>query len=200
MTKTFLFLLFVAGSIAAQAGNPGDPLKVKVEESSIAWTGRKVTGQHHGNIAIKEGTLNIKDRILLGGSFTIDMTSITDLDQEGSGKTRLENHLKSDDFFGVQTYPTATLVITQAAPLGSGVFAITADLTIKGIIHPVNFDALLKFEPNNIIATADIKVDRSLYNVRYGSGKFFENLGDKVIYDEFELAVKLVITDDSIQK
>ncbi len=198
MTKSFLFILFIAGSIAAQAGNPGDVnlLKVKVDESTIAWTGRKVTGQHNGTLAIKEGTLNMEDGVLLGGSFTIDMTSITVLDQEGGGKTKLEGHLKSDDFFGVQTYPTATLVVTEANLKGSGLYSITADLTIKGITHPIIFDAVLKHESNQIVATADIKVDRSLYNVRYGSGKFFENLGDKTIYDEFDLAVKLVATND----
>lgn len=194
MTTSFLFILMTAGSIAAQALNSGNGnlLNVKADESTIAWTGRKVTGQHNGSITIKEGTLNIKDGLLLGGSVTIDMTSITVLDQEGSGKTKLEGHLKSDDFFGVQTYPTATLNITNAVSKGSGQYNITADLTIKGITHPVNFVAVLKSESKNMVATANIKVDRSLYNVRYGSGKFFDDLGDKTIYDEFELDVKLV--------
>jgi len=198
MNKVFLFILLIGGSVAAQAVIPGDGnlLKVKVDESTIAWTGRKVTGQHNGTITIKEGTLNMKDGLLLGGSFTMDMTSITVLDQEGGGKTKLEGHLKSDDFFGVQTYPSATLVITKATSKGSGEYAITADLTIKGITNPVNFEVMLKLESNRIIATADIKVDRSLYNVRYGSGKFFEDLGDKTIYDEFDLAIKLVTTDN----
>lgn len=194
MRKSFLFILMAAGSAVALASNPGNDnlLKVKADESTVAWTGKKVTGQHNGSIAIKEGTLNIKDGLLLGGSVTIDMTSIAVLDQEGQGKSKLEGHLKSDDFFSVQTYPTASLNITNAVAKGSGQYNITADLTIKGITHPVNFDAVLKSESKNMVASAVIIVDRSLYNVRYGSGKFFDNLGDKAIYDEFELNVKLV--------
>lgn len=100
MTKLFFALLLIAGSITAQAGNPenGTPYKVKTDESAIAWTGHKVTGQHNGTIAIKDGSLNINDGILSGGSFTIDMTTISALDQQGEGKTKLEGHLKSDDF------------------------------------------------------------------------------------------------------
>lgn len=194
MTKLLFALLLIAGSITAQAGNPenGTPYKVKADQSNIAWTGHKVTGQHNGTIAIKDGSLNINDGILSGGSFTIDMTTISDLDQQGEGKTKLEGHLKSDDFFGVATYPTATLKITKATAKGNGQYNITADLTIKGITNPVTFDASLKTESNQLTATADIKVDRTLYNIRYGSGKFFDNLGDKAIYDEFDLNVKLV--------
>ncbi|MEP6793707.1 MAG: YceI family protein [Saprospiraceae bacterium] len=194
MTKLFFALLLIAGSITAQAGNPenGTPYKVKADQSVIAWTGHKVTGQHNGTIAIKDGTLNINDGILSGGSFTIDMTSISDLDQQGEGKTKLEGHLKSDDFFGVATYPTASFKITKTTAKGNGQYNITADLTIKGITNPVTFDATLKTVSNQVTATADIKVDRTLYNIRYGSGKFFDNLGDKAIYDEFDLNVKLV--------
>lgn len=194
MTKLFFSLLLIAGSISAQAGNPenGTPYKVKADQSVIAWTGHKVTGEHNGTIAVKDGTLIVNDGILSGGSFTIDMTSITDLDQEGQGKTKLEGHLKSDDFFGVATYPIATLTITKTNAKGNGQYSITADLTIKGITNPVTFDATLKTEAKQITATADIKVDRTLYNVRYGSNKFFDNLGDKAIYDEFDLNVKLV--------
>ncbi len=196
MTKLFFALLLIAGSITAQAGNPdkGVQYTVKADQSVLAWTGHKVTGEHNGTIGIKDGSLIVNDGILSGGEFTIDMTTITDLDQEGQGKTKLEGHLKSDDFFGVATYPTANLKITKALAKGNGQYSITADLTIKGITNPVTFDATIKTEAKQITATADIKVDRTLYNVRYGSGKFFDNLGDKAIYDEFDLKVKLVAT------
>jgi len=194
MNKLFLFILFVSGFATAHAVNPvtGNPLKIKVDESTIAWVGHKVTGEHNGTIGIKDGSLTINDGMLAGGTITIDMTTITDLDQQGAGKTKLENHLKSDDFFGVETYPTATLTITKVNTAGNGKYTITADLTIKGITNPVTFDALVKNDTKQITATADIKVDRTLYNVRYGSGKFFDNLGDKAIYDVFDLNVKLV--------
>ena len=194
MSKLILSLLFSASFIVAQAGNPdqGNIVKVNTTESTIAWTAKKVTGKHNGTITIKEGHLDINDGFLTGGSFVIDMTSITVTDLQGGGKAKLEGHLKSDDFFGVETFPTATLVITEAKAKGDGNYDIKADLTIKGITNPIEFSAIVKTDGNLIKATADIKVDRTLYNIRYGSDKFFNDLGDSMIYDEFELAVRLV--------
>jgi len=193
MIKLFLSILIVAGSFTAYAGNPGkEVLKVKADQSSVNWTAYKVTGKHNGSVAVKDGSLNVKDGLLLGGSLTMDMTSITVLDQQGGGKTKLEGHLKSDDFFGVENHPTATLVIKKAEAKGSGLYTVTADLTIKGITHPITFDAVVKHEPKLLVATADLKVDRTLYDIRYGSNKFYDDLGDKAIYDEFDLSVKIV--------
>ena len=194
MNKLFYSLLFVAFAIAAHAGNPGEgvTLKVKTAESTIGWTGKKVTGKHHGTIDIKEGAINLSDGVLTGGSFVIDMTSITVSDLTGNSKGKLEGHLKSDDFFGVEIFPTATLVVTEAIAKGDHQYDIKANLTIKGITNPVQFAAIVKPEGGKIKATANIIVDRTLYNVRYGSGKFFEDLGDSTISDEFELNVNLV--------
>jgi polyisoprenoid-binding protein YceI len=125
---------------------------------------------------------------LSGGTFVIDMTSITNTDMSGNMADKLVGHLKSDDFFGVATYPTSTLVITKVEGAENGQYKVTADLSIKGKTHPVTF--VTKNEGDTFMA--DIKVDRTLYDVRYGSGKFFEGLGDKMIYDNFELSVTLV--------
>jgi len=194
MSKLIFSLLFTASFVAAHAGNPdqGNTVKVNTTASTIVWTAKKVTGKHNGTVTIKEGHLDINDGVLTGGSFVIDMTSITVTDLQGGGKAKLEGHLKSDDFFSVETFPTATLVITEAQAKGDGNYDIKADLTIKGITNPIQFSAVVKPEGNLIKATADIKVDRTLYDVRYGSGKFFSNLGDNMINDEFELAVSLV--------
>ncbi len=196
MNKLFLFVLFIAGSFALRAGNPGDSdqFKVNTSTSVVAWTAHKVTGKHNGTVSIKEGVLNMKDGIFTGGSFTMDMATIQDLDQTGEGKAKLEGHLKSDDFFSVSTFPTATLATTKAISQGDGVYTITADLTIKGITNPVTFDAIVTNQPNQVNASADIKVDRTLYNIRYGSNKFFDNLGDKAISDVFDLNIKLIAT------
>lgn len=156
-------------------------------ESSISWTGKKVTGSHNGQIDIREGALLFDNGQISGGSFIIDMTSLTNEDLGGEMKGKLEGHLKSDDFFGVTTYPEAKLVITDVTPLG-GSYKINGDLTIKGKTAPVSFDASISGNK----ATANITVDRTIYDVRYGSGKFFENLGDKMIYDNFDLEVNLV--------
>jgi len=194
MSKFIFSVLFTISALIAHAGNPGDgtSIKVKTSESLVAWTAKKVTGKHNGTVAIKEGQLNINDGILTGGSFVIDMTSITVLDLQGGGKTKLENHLKSNDFFNVDTFTTATLVVTEAKAKSDGQYDIKADLTIKGITHPIEFTAIVKPEGNSYKATADIKVDRTLYDVRYGSEKFFPGIGDSMIFDEFDLSVTLV--------
>jgi polyisoprenoid-binding protein YceI len=195
MTK-FFFSLFLLSTIAASAQSSypakGDLVKVSSTASKVEWTARKVTGKHNGTVNIKEGSLKISDGFLVGGSFTIDMTSIKDMDMQGEYAAKLEGHLKSDDFFGVDAYPTATLVITQANAKGNGQYEIKANMTIKGITQPITFNALLTPESKRYKATANLVIDRTLYNVKYGSGKFFEGLGDKTVYDEFDLAVSLV--------
>ena len=121
------------------------------------------------------------------------MTSITVTDISGGGAKKLEGHLKSADFFGTEENPTATLKITKAIPYGtSGAYKIVADLTIKKITKSIKFKANVDMSGNQISANAKITVDRSDFNVRYGSGSFFDNLGDKTIYDEFDIEVKLV--------
>jgi polyisoprenoid-binding protein YceI len=124
---------------------------------------------------------------ITGGEFVIDMTSIDVQDLTGENKGKLEGHLKSDDFFGVQNHPKAKMVITSASAKGDGVYGIVADLTIKNKTNQVTFD-LVK---NGNTANADVTIDRSKYDVRYGSGSFFDNLGDQTIYDNFDLEVEL---------
>lgn len=163
------------------------------DESTLLWTGYKVTGQHNGRVDIESGELIIQDGILTAGHFVIDMPTIAVLDLEGDYRTKLENHLKSDDFFGVESHPDATLKIVKATPSGNqGSYKVEGELTIKNITNPIHFEAKVSEENGMTIATAEIKVDRSKYDVRYRSGSFFENLGDKAIYDEFDIEVKLV--------
>jgi polyisoprenoid-binding protein YceI len=124
---------------------------------------------------------------LTGGEFLIDMSSITVTDLTGEDKGKLEGHLKSDDFFGVNNHPTSKLVITSVAKKSNGTYGVVADLTIKDKTNQVTFD--LDLEENS--ASTELTIDRSKYDVRYGSGSFFDNLGDKTIYDNFELDVEL---------
>ena len=160
---------------------------VKTDESTVMWKAYKVTGSHTGTVQLTEGNLSFDENILVGGNFAVDMTSLISTDLEGEYKGKLEGHLKSDDFFGVETHPSSTLVFTEVKPTGKNSYEVTGDLTIKGITKPVTFD--LSVYGNK--ATASVKVDRAEYNVRYGSGSFFDNLGDKTIYDEFDLVVDL---------
>lgn len=161
---------------------------IKIKESKISWVGHKVTGKHEGTISLKEGSLTFKEDKLSGGSFIIDMTTINTTDMSGGGKTKLDGHLKSADFFGVENHPTASLVFTEVNSKGND-HLVSADLTIKGITHPVKFK--LTMDGNK--ATTSFKVDRTKYDIKYGSASFFDGLKDKAIYDEFDLNVTLVL-------
>ncbi|MDX1363982.1 YceI family protein [Arenibacter latericius] len=191
MRKIALTLvLAVVTGFTATASNPveNDKKEVKVSESTVTWKGYKVTGSHYGVIDLKEGSFTFNDDQLTGGEFVVDMTTLVSHDLEGEYKGKLEGHLKSDDFFGVDKYATSKLVFTKVTPKGKNSYEVTGNLTIKGKTNPITFD--LSIYGNK--ATASLKVDRSLYDVKYGSGSFFDNLGDKTIYDEFDLVVDLV--------
>ena len=127
---------------------------------------------------------------IVSGEFNIDMNSINckDLTDE-SWNQKLVGHLKSDDFFGVAKFPTAKLVINESQAFNKDEAVVTGKLTIKGITHPLTFTA----KRNGNTYESTITIDRSKYDIRYGSGKFFDNLGDNMIYDEFTLEVKLVV-------
>lgn len=160
--------------------------KVDVKESQITWVGHKVTGEHNGTITLKEGTLSFNGKTLAGGEFTMDMTTIDTKDLEGDYKAKLDGHLKSEDFFGVKNHPTADLKFTKVEGQGPE-YTVTGDLTIKDITKPVTF----KMNVANGTATADLKINRTKYDIKYGSASFFDDLQDKAIYDEFDLNVVL---------
>lgn len=182
-TGSFLVLAVVFSSFTNTLLNK----EVKVKESTINWKGYKVAGSHEGTINLKEGELTFNNDVLSGGNFTIDMASINVTDLEtGDGKENLEGHLKSDDFFGVENYPQAKLEITKVKEK-NGNFQVTGDLTIKGQTHPINFNMSIA----NKTATANLKIDRTKYDIKYGSSSFFDGLKDKAIYDEFDLNVIL---------
>ena len=162
--------------------------KVDAAKSTINWTGKKVTGQHEGTINIKDGSLMFKGKKIVGGTFNVDMNSIvvTDL-KAGQGKEKLEGHLKADDFFGTDKFSTATLVFKKIVTKKPNTYTVTGDLTIKGITKPVTFDLATTA---NTASTA-FKIDRTKYDIKYGSGSFFDSLGDKAINDDFDLVVAL---------
>jgi polyisoprenoid-binding protein YceI len=188
LSLVFVFFAFVAFSFVAPTS-----YKVDVNASSVVWSGYKVTGKHSGNVKIKSGELMMDGGKLTGGSFEIDMTSMTCTDLEGEFTDKLLGHLKSDDFFGTAKYPTAKMTITRVLPQDSkGNYKLVGNLTIKETSKEVKFFANVTETAGTVNATGKITVDRSEYNVRYGSGSFFDGLGDKTIYDEFDLQVSLV--------
>lgn len=186
-----MIVLTAFGNKLLAKHNHGE-VKINTKISSVDWVGKKVTGQHNGSINIKEGSLKLHDGHLSGGIIVIDMTSITneDLKDEGYNK-KLIGHLNSPDFFDVANHSTATLEITGAKQIEGAKHMVTGNLTIKGITKPITFNASIEMKDGKLGAFAEIKVDRTLYDIKYGSGKFFEGLGDKMIDDEFIIKFKI---------
>ena len=167
--------------------------QIQKASSTVNWTGKKVLGLHTGSINIASGFIEIIDDTIVGGEILIDMTSIviTDIDDK---KTKQEffEHLLNDDFFSVEKFQTSKLVINSPSTIENTKSKIEATLTIKDISHPVNFKATVEIFTNTLHSMGEIVIDRTMYNIRYGSGKFIDNLGDKLIYDDFVLQFKIV--------
>jgi len=161
---------------------------IKQDESSLVWTGREVsTSSHYGTINFTSGQFEIADGLISQGEFLVDMTSINVQDLTGGSKERLEGHLRSDDFFSVESFPTAYLNISGSEVISNGKWMVNGTLSIKDISHPVLFEMANTEDGWN----ANLVFDRSKYNVKFRSGTFFENLGDKLIYDDIELEINL---------
>ena len=187
LTLAILLFGYLFAQVAAQT------YTVDAEKSELTWVGRKVAGSHTGTLELSSGNLIFEKEQLKGGEFVLDMTTIKDNDLEGKWAAKLEGHLKSEDFFNVETFPTATLKLKKITNVkGAGIFTLTADLTIKGITNEISFDAQITTKDKQLNATASLVVDRSKYDVRYGSPSFFNDIGDKAIDDEFTVDVKLV--------
>lgn len=162
---------------------------VNVETSKLKWKGFKPTGTHFGALLVKEGTINVSEGNVSGGNFVFDMNSIivADIPVEEKGNAKLTGHLKSGDFFDVENNPTSTFEITSVE--GD---KVKGNLTVKGITKPIEFSA--KFESNEdgvSFSSEVIKIDRTEFDIQYKSKKFFDNLKDKFINDEFEISFKL---------
>lgn len=161
-------------------------------QSQLSWTGKKVTGAHNGTIGIKAGVLELTNGQLSGGQFTIDTTSIKILDiTDPATNAQFAGHLFSADFFATDAFPEASFNITRIDPNEAGKPVITGDLTIKGITHPVSFTATVGINGNTFTAAGKTRIDRTLYDMKFRSGNFFTNLGDTLIYNEFELEIQL---------
>lgn len=194
MKNLFALAIVAFFAFAFSPNNVGEGTAVDTEKSVITWKGYKVTGEHAGTLKVKSGDLKFKEGKLTGGNFVIDMSSLAVTDLKGGGAKKLAGHLKSPDFFGTEKYPTAKFEITKVVSRGKkGEYKIIGNVTIKETTKEIKFNAFVT-ETNGVkTATADITLDRSEFDVRYGSGSFFDNLGDKTIYDEFDLSVSLVV-------
>jgi polyisoprenoid-binding protein YceI len=162
--------------------------KIAVAQSNIDWTGRKVTGAHWGTIGVKQGSLTVSDGKLTGGHFIIDTASIKILDvTDPATNTQFYGHLASDDFFSIDQHPEANFEITAVNNNH-----VTGNLTIKGITHPISFDANVSVSGDTLTASGKIVIDRTKYGIKFRSGNFFTNLGDTLIYNDFDLNVNII--------
>lgn len=156
-------------------------------ESNIDWVGKKVTGAHNGTIAIKEGEIILKAGEISAGSFIVDATSIKILDiTDPDTNAQFLGHLISDDFFSTEQFPNAKLVISTVT--GNH---IDAELTIKGITHQIDFEVETNLTADTFRASGKVIIDRTKYDMKFRSGNFFQNLGDTLIYNDFELNVSI---------
>ena len=194
MKNIFLSAILSVITLFAFATKPHtENVRVNTENSTVKWIGSKVAEHHEGTINIAKGVLMIEHGTLVGGVIAIDMNTIKNTDIESPKyKEMLERHLKEDDFFNVKAFPLATIIITDAVKGSGNMYKIVADLTIKGITHSISFGADVNVNGLNYLATAKIKIDRTKWDIKYNSGNFFKDLGDKLILDEIGFDISLV--------
>jgi len=192
--KRFFSIVALSGlfSLASLHVMAAPPKKFVVDTSAtkLSWLAKKVTGSHAGNINVSSGELTIDGVKVQSGNFTIDMTSM--VINEPGGNPRLLGHLKNDDFFSVEKFPTSTFVLTSVTQKSGSTYTIKGKLTIKGITQDIEFPAEIGFSGKTMTAKAKIIVDRTKFEIKYRSANWVENLGDKAIYDDFELELNLV--------
>ncbi len=193
MKKIFLSAVLSIFTLFAFSNSPHiDRVRVDNQKSTIKWIGSKIAESHEGLISIQNGVLLINHGTLVGGDITIDMSSIQTTDMSDKYNKKLDSHLKNEDFFDVEKHPVSTIKITKATKTEANNYQIVADLTIKGITHSITFDAEVNIRKIAFFAKAKIKIDRTKWDIKYKSGNFFKDLGDKVILDEIEFEINLL--------
>ncbi len=174
------------------AGIAQERYTVNTVISSVEWIGKKVTGQHQGVIELKKGSYLFENGTITSGEFIINMQSITITDIEDKEQNeKLKNHLVSSDFFSVEKHPTAQMSVVKSQRIDEKRLKITADLTIKEITKRIEFEVTLLIEGKKMVAIGEVDIDRTQFDIRYGSGSFIDNLGDKAIKDLFTIKFKV---------
>ena len=183
MKKHIILTYFLTSFLLG--GNEEKTYTIDLNKSKLRWVAKKLTGSHWGNIRLKSGIVNIKNNLPISGEFIVDMKTIEVMDTKGSiwGK-KLQSHLHSKDFFDTENYPEAKLLIKRVT-MRNGRFVIDADLTIKSIMHPIEFVCEIFQSDDLASARGKVEIDRTLYDVIYRSARYFPNIGDRMIYDIF---------------
>lgn len=190
MKNGILFIMMTIFSIIYSYAQ--EQLRINPSKSELKWFGINVLniGGHHGIVHFKEGYFIKTNSKITGGSFTIDMNTIASI--EGN-KTDYNNglvkHLKNEDFFDVEKFRTAKLMITDVNYQDTTHLLVVANLTIKEITVPITFDAEIDFEKQQMLTKFEI--DRTLWGITYESQTYSINLKDKAISDMIAFEVKL---------
>lgn len=191
-------LLLLSFGMSARNSAKEKSFRINTGESRIEWVGKKIAGQHSGTLNLKEGIIGVLVNKITAINVSMDMNSIacTDLN-DANWNQKLVGHLKSDDFFGTEKYPESQFVATGIhVDKSASTYTVTGVLTIKGISNEITFPAKIAVNKDKITATGTAVVDRTKYGIKYGSGSFFSNLGDKAIQDNFEITFNLVATPE----
>jgi polyisoprenoid-binding protein YceI len=169
--------------------------------STVEWRASRVTAEHYGTIGVKDGELYLVNDQLVGGNIILDMTDIVVLDLQDQGMNqKLTGHLKSDDFFSSESHPEgrfemARITRNENTDPAQPNYTISGNLTMKGITRGVSFPAWVNVDDNRLTARADFTLDRTEWDIRFRSGRFFENLGDNLIHDDFTVKLDIVATN-----
>ncbi|MCU0395158.1 MAG: YceI family protein [Chitinophagaceae bacterium] len=189
-------LMIMGASQLFAAPKPSGRFVVNAQQTTLSWNAKKVTGEHSGLVPVSSGVIEVNNGTVKSGNFTMNLAGLTVTDIKDAGtNAKLVGHLKSDDFFSTEKHPNSTFVVTGiAAGSQAGSYTVKGNLTIKGITQAIEFPASILVDGKTLKAAANITVDRTKFDIRYGSKSFFESIGDKAIYDDFTLSLQLVAT------
>ena len=195
--SSFTVILSIGFLLAFAPAMHGDgKYQVDVSKSTIEWIGKKLTGEHSGTLSLKSGEIVIGGHAISSANFEIDMTTISSTDLKGETAEDLINHLKADDFFGTEKFPTASIVMLSASPLtndnNGNNYSIKATLTMKDIANEITFPARVNIGDKQVTLKANVIFDRTKWGIKYKSKTIFDDLGDKFIYDDIELKISIV--------
>ena len=172
--------------------------KLQPQLSTLGWEGKAVTHGHNGSMNFTDGELLVKGNALVGGTVTVDMKSLKALDiKDAESQGKFVGHMTSDDFFGVEKFPTSTFKIVSVTPIKGAAknadnATIAGDMTIKGVTQRISFPAKVGVKGGVAAATGKMTIDRTKFGLKYGSKSFFESIGDKAIYDNFDLTFNVI--------
>ena len=192
--KKITYLLVVALAIFSFTTPHIDNYTTDNKKSNVKWTGSKVIGDsHYGNISISKGTIMMDHGKLVAANFVIDMKSMTCTDIESEKyNQKLIDHLKNDDFFDVEKFPTAEFKMITSKKIAEGKHSVTGELSVKNFKDIVKLELDVTERNNTLSASGKFNFDRTKFDVIYGSGTFFDNLGDKAINNEVSIQFNIV--------